>query len=105
MKAVETAPKERAIWLDLAWFHKSCNDIERAYFAVAHALTIDQRPEHYLTTSQAWDHRIYELAAFCAKEMGLLKHAKQHIRIAQQMAPHVASVNTLHAELINMDDE
>lgn len=87
LQAVTIAPKEREVWLELAYFHAAINEIDLAYYACCQGLRITTRPEHYLTTNYAWGYRLYDLAARCAWNLGYEDQAREHARIAVTMAP------------------
>lgn len=87
MASIKEAPKEREMWMDLAWYHHSRDQWPEAYGAVSQALRITHRPEHYLTMAEAWGYKIHELASLCAIKLGLMKIAEQQIRTAMRIAP------------------
>lgn len=91
-QAIETAPGEREMWLDLGWYHHGREQWAQAYGAVIQGLSISGRPEHYLSTEEAWGYKIHDLAALCAFKLGMTDAAQQHIKTALRMAPHVEHV-------------
>lgn len=87
--AIQEAPLEREMWLDLGWYHNGREQWAQAYGAVIQGLSISGRPEHYLTTEEAWGYKIHDLAALCAFKLGMKEAAQKHIKTALRMAPHL----------------
>lgn len=99
MLSIDAAPQERECWLDLAWFYTGRKAYPQAYGAVCQALTITAKPEHYLISEEAWGHTIHVLAATCAKEMGSIARAKEHLQTATRIAPTNKQVQAAVAAL------
>lgn len=93
--AIQEAPGEREVWLDLGWFHASRHEWEQVYGAAVQAISITHRPEHYLAGPEAWGHKVYELAAQAAHILGIKEKAQDHIRTAKRLAPDMEHINQL----------
>lgn len=98
-KSIELAPKEREMWMDMAWYHHARKQWVQAYGAVMQALTITNRPEHYLASEEAWGYKIHELACTCAVHMGMTSKAADHIMMAVRFGPTIPHLRQQAARL------
>ena len=99
LNAYATAPNEREIIVDLAWFYYKTESYAAALGCMEEAFKITNRPEHYLTSNSAWDHTGYMIAAHCAKELGLIDKAKEYTTIAYKISPDSEQVIKMTKEL------
>lgn len=99
LKSIEIAPKEREVWMDLGWYYQSRGDWVQAYGVVSQALSLTQRPEHYLAAEEAWGFKIHELASACAAQIGLVDKAREHITTAMKLGPNIPHLKRLAAKL------
>jgi hypothetical protein len=102
-QAIERAPDEREVWMDLGWYHHARRQWAQTYGAVCQCLSITARPEHYLASEESWDHKPHELAAISASQIGLMDAAKEHITTAIRMAPRHPHLKAL-AEKMGFKD-
>ena len=98
-QAIERAPREREVWMDLGWYYHGHNKWAQAYGAVCQCLSITDRPEHYLSSDEVWDHKPHELAAMNAIELGLTAVAKEHMITAIRMSPRYPHLKALAAKM------
>ena len=99
MESIARSPETREVWLDLGWYHYTRKQWLPAYAAVCQALTIINKPEHYLTSAEAWGYKIHELAYFCAWNLQLKEQATKHIDMAIRLAPDRQDLVRLKAVL------
>lgn len=91
--AIQTAPEERAIWLEAAKFWMQQEDWGLAYVHIVQCLSITHRSEHYLSPAEAWGVAPYILAAKCA--LALKIPATPHLLVAKSLEPDNAEVQKL----------
>jgi len=87
LDSIRIAPKEREMWLDLARYHFGRKQYTQALAACETGLQITKRPDHYLTTSDAWGFMLYELAALSATGLELKELAGRYIKSGIKVMP------------------
>lgn len=90
--AVSEAPMSRDAWYELAQFRLKRNDWLGALQAATRALSITERPGHYLVTAEAWGYGPYDIASVAAWHMGLKDVARGYWEKAVEMAPNDARI-------------
>jgi tetratricopeptide (TPR) repeat protein len=90
--AVSEAPYSRDAWYELAQCRLKRHDWIGALQAATRALSITERPGHYLVTAEAWGYGPYDIASVAAWHMGLKDVARGYWEKAVEMAPNDARI-------------
>lgn len=85
--AVSEAPYSRDAWYELAQFRLRRSDYIGALQAATRALSITERPSHYLVTAEAWGYGPYDIASVSAFYLGLKDIARGYWEKAVELAP------------------
>ena len=87
LRACAEWPDDRESWVLLGLFYSRQKNYAGGYYAAMRTLQNMVRPLHYLTTREAWGALPYDLAAFCAYQLGNLAEAVKLYQQALALEP------------------
>ena len=87
LRACAEWPEDRESWVLLGLFYSRQKNYAGGYYAALRALQNTVRPLHYLTTREAWGALPFDLAAFCAYQLGLQAEAVKLYQQALTLEP------------------
>ena len=87
MRACAEWSEDRESWVLLGLFYSRQRNYAGGHYAALRALQITQRPLHYMTTHEAWGALPFELAGFCAYQMGNQAAAVKLYQMALAVEP------------------
>ena len=87
LRACAEWPEDRESWVLLGLFYSRQRNYAGGHYAALRALQITQRPLHYMTTHEAWGALPFELAGFCAYQMGNQTAAVKLYQMALKLEP------------------
>jgi tetratricopeptide (TPR) repeat protein len=102
LRAVAEWPEDREPWLALGLFYLHHRNYSGGYYAAAQALSLVNRPLHYMTTAEAWGAQPHDLAACCAAWMKNHALALEHYAKAMELDPENARIKSDYELTLSM---
>jgi tetratricopeptide (TPR) repeat protein len=88
MRACAEAPNERDSWAALSNHYTIHKNWSGGYFAALQALSIKERPMHYITSALVWGMFVHDLAGTNAYYLDLKAESKKHYEDALNFDPN-----------------
>jgi glycosyltransferase involved in cell wall biosynthesis len=95
LKAIEESPNRREAKVELALHLYEVSKWEECYKQATDAISIKEKPLDYLCEDFAWGELPHDLASISAWNLGKVKDAIRHIKVAISIKPNTRLLNNL----------